>query len=125
MVEQNCVFQDADYRDHGSYHLMAYIGDQLAGYTRLLPPGLAYDEMSIGRVVTSSKCRRTGIGRVLMKESIERCHGLFGTGQIKIGAQEYLQHFYESFGFMKIGEGYLEDGIPHIYMVLPPSTHLQ
>jgi ElaA protein len=117
VVEQNCVFQDADHKDEGAYHLMAWNNKELAGYTRLLPPGLAYEYMSIGRVVTSQKYRRSGIGKLLMDASIKKCHELFGTGDIKIGAQLYLKNFYESFGFYQAGEGYLEDGIPHIYMI--------
>lgn len=117
VVEQNCVFQDADHKDQGSYHLMAWVDNDLAGYTRLLPQGLAYEQMSIGRVVTSPKHRRSGVGKELMAESIKRCYDLFGKGTIKIGAQEYLKKFYESFGFTQVGEGYLEDGIPHIYMI--------
>lgn len=117
VVEQNCVFQDADHKDENAFHLMALIDDDLAGYTRLLPKGLAYEEMSIGRVVTSPKYRRSGIGKELMKASIKKCYELFGDGPIKIGAQLYLKQFYESFGFIQEGEGYLEDGIPHIYML--------
>lgn len=117
VVEQNCVFQDADHKDQDAFHLMAFIDDDLAGYTRLLPKELSYDEMSIGRVVTSPKYRRTGIGKQLMEASINKCYELFGKGAIKIGAQLYLKQFYESFGFRQEGEGYLEDGIPHIYMI--------
>lgn len=117
VVEQNCVFQDADHKDQESFHLMAWVNDDLAGYTRLLKQGLGYEQMSIGRVVTAPKYRRSGVGKELMSESIEKCYELFGAGDIKIGAQEYLKKFYESFGFIQVGEGYLEDGIPHIYMI--------
>lgn len=116
VVEQNCVFQDADHKDEDAYHLMAWNNKELAGYTRLLPPGLVYEYMSIGRVVTSPKYRRSGLGKRLMEASIKKCHELFGAGDIKIGAQLYLKNFYESFGFHQAGEGYLEDGIPHIHM---------
>ena len=112
VVEQNCVFQDADHKDQNAYHLMAWIDGNLAGYTRLLSPGIAYENMSIGRVVTSPKHRRSGVGKALMEESIKMCYDLFGSGNIKIGAQLYLKKFYESFGFVQVGEGYLEDGIP-------------
>ncbi len=117
VVEQQCVFQDADQKDQQAYHLMAWMGDDLAGYTRLLPPGIVYAEMSIGRVVTSPRHRRSGTGRQLMEESIKACYELFGKGPIKIGAQRYLHDFYVSFGFQQEGEGYLEDGIPHIHML--------
>ena len=117
VVEQNCVFQDADHKDEDAFHLMAWVDDELAGYTRLLQPGIAYEQMSIGRVVTSPKHRGSGVGRQLMDASIKKCYELFGKGDIKIGAQRYLKKFYESFGFQQAGEGYLEDGIPHIYMI--------
>ncbi|MFG1491853.1 GNAT family N-acetyltransferase [Oceanospirillum sp. HFRX-1_2] len=38
---------------------------------------------------------------------------------IKIGAQVYLQKFYESLGFEAVSEPYDEDGIPHIDMIKP------
>jgi ElaA protein len=74
--------------------------------------------MSIGRVITSPQSRRTGAGKLLMREAISECHRLFGEGPIKIGAQLYLKEFYGSFGFQTIGEVYLEDNIEHIHMLL-------
>lgn len=116
VVEQQCAFQDADDKDQGSYHLLGFAGEKLSAYTRLVPPGLSYPEMSIGRVVTSPAVRRSGAGKLLMTESIACCYRLFGKGPIKIGAQLYLKAFYESFGFRPISGIYLEDGIEHIYM---------
>jgi ElaA protein len=117
VVEQNCVFQDADDKDQDSWHLMGWQGELLAAYSRLVPPGLAYPEPSIGRVVSDPSVRGTGAGRLLMEESIRECLQLFGEGPIRIGAQRYLEAFYTSLGFRTEGEPYLEDGIPHIYMV--------
>ncbi|HWJ92557.1 MAG TPA: GNAT family N-acetyltransferase [Flavisolibacter sp.] len=117
VVEQNCVFQDADDKDQRAHHLMGFAGDRLIAYTRLLPAGEAYKEASIGRVVTSPSVRRTGAGRTLMEESIVTLYRIFGRQAIKIGAQLYLKKFYESFGFEQVSEVYLEDGIEHIYMV--------
>lgn len=118
VVEQNCVFQDADNKDQGSFHYMGFIGNDLAAYTRLVPPGYIYDDVSIGRVVTSPAYRGTGIGKVLMTNSIQECYRLFGKLPIKIGAQFYLKKFYAAFGFRQVSEIYLEDGIEHIYMLL-------
>lgn len=117
VVEQNCVFQDADNKDQLAHHFMGWQDNQLVAYTRLLPPGIAYSEASIGRVVTSQVVRRSGIGKELMQQSIEMLFSLFGSQSIQIGAQLYLKAFYESFGFEQIGEGYIEDGIPHIHML--------
>ncbi|HWI92339.1 MAG TPA: GNAT family N-acetyltransferase [Flavisolibacter sp.] len=119
VVEQNCVFQDADNKDQASYHLMGFVHDSLVAYTRLVRAGVSYEQVSIGRVVTSPTVRRSGIGRELMRQSIDSVYKLFGVQPIKIGAQLYLKKFYESFGFRRVGEGYLEDGIEHIYMIKP------
>jgi ElaA protein len=120
VVEQNCVFQDADDKDQASWHLMGFDENKLVAYTRLVPPGIAYEEPSIGRVVTSPSVRRFGAGRLLMQHSIDAVYNLFGHAPIKIGAQLYLKKFYESFGFEQVGEQYIEDNIPHIYMLKQP-----
>jgi ElaA protein len=117
VVEQNCVFQDADDKDQNSYHLMGFQNNKLVAYTRLVPAGLIYDQVSIGRVVTSTSVRKEGTGRALMHQSIEFIYSVFGKQPIKIGAQLYLKKFYESFGFEQVSDVYLEDGIEHIYMI--------
>lgn len=117
VVEQNCVYQDMDDKDQQSYHFMGFIDNKLVAFTRLMPPGLSYAEMSIGRVVTSPSVRGKNIGRLLMQQSITKVHELFGESAIKIGAQLYLKSFYESLGFIKCSELYLEDGIEHIKMI--------
>ena len=119
VVEQNCVFPDMDDKDYSSYHLCGWDNDKLVAYTRLLPPGLAYENCSIGRVVTAASVRRQGVGRLLMKKSIEECQQLFSSRDIEIGAQLYLEQFYGSFQFKREGEVYLEDGIDHIHMRRP------
>jgi ElaA protein len=117
VVEQNCVFLDIDNKDQQCHHLMGIQNDQLVAYTRLVPPGLIYEQPSIGRVVTAPEARSSGIGKLLMKQSIDHVHNLYGSQPIKIGAQLYLKRFYESFGFQQISDVYLEDGIEHIYML--------
>ncbi|GAC1451125.1 MAG: GNAT family N-acetyltransferase [Chitinophagaceae bacterium] len=118
VVEQNCVFQDADNKDQASHHLMGWQQSVLMAYTRLVPPGTAYAEPSIGRVVTNITGRGSGIGRQLMLQSITECRKLFGNRTIRIGAQLYLEKFYRSLGFVPEGGMYPEDGIPHIQMLL-------
>ncbi len=120
VVEQNCPYLDADGKDPHCWHLTGRNDEgKLVCYTRLLPKGLAYDDYaSIGRVVSSPSVRGTGIGKILMQQSIDTCIRLFGNQPIKIGAQSYLLRFYEGFGFRSTGEEYLEDGIPHTKMIL-------
>ncbi len=118
VVEQTCAFQDIDGHDPAALHLLGYTdaGD-LAAYARLFDAGRSYAQVSIGRVVTAPRYRRQGLGQQLLGQALARCAARFGPQPIKIGAQLYLKAFYESFGFVQHGEGYLEDGIPHLYML--------
>jgi len=117
VVEQNCVFQDADDKDQDSFHLMGFFNNKLVAYTRIVPAGVIYEQPSIGRVVTSPAVRGSGAGRQLMQKSIDAVYNLFGEQPIKIGAQFYLKNFYGSLGFQQISDIYVEDGIDHIYML--------
>ena len=118
VVEQNCVFQDADDNDQHCFHLCGLVGNVLVAYARIVPAGVTYPYNSIGRVITSPAYRKEGFGKALMTEAIKQVENLFGKKPIKIGAQLYLKRFYQDFGFRQTGEMYLEDGIPHIEMLL-------
>ena len=118
VVEQRCPYQDADGKDLKGCHLMGYNEEnKLVAYARLLPQHVSYEEVSIGRVVTSPAVRGTGAGKQLMRKALEEILALFGNVPVRIGAQQYLQEFYEGFGFVTEGEMYMEDGIPHIIML--------
>ena len=118
VVEQNCVYQDADNKDVKCFHFMGWDNATLVAYTRIIPQGISYTQASIGRVVTNPKYRGTGAGRELMQLSINHTYKLFNCTAIKIGAQLYLKKFYESLGFVQCSQQYLEDNIPHIEMLL-------
>lgn len=117
VVEQNCVFLDMDDKDTKCMHLMGFSENGLAAYSRLVPAGVSYKEMAIGRVVTGTGYRGKGMGKELMELSIEKIIEVFGNSPIRIGAQVYLKTFYESFGFNINSPEYLEDGIPHVEML--------
>ncbi len=118
VVEQNCVYQDMDDKDILAHHVMFYDQDELAATTRLLAPGISYDNYSsIGRVCSQPKLRSKGFGRKIMSESIHIIENLYPGFDIKISAQSYLQKFYFDFGFLRLGEEYLEDNIPHVAMI--------
>jgi ElaA protein len=122
ILEQNCVYQDPDGKDQLAWHLMGIEENKLVAYTRILPAGVSYPDPAIGRVVTAPAQRRSGLGRELMRRSIEDCEKLFGKTSITLGAQLYLKNFYESLGFSTIGNEYIEDGIPHITMTRKASS---
>ncbi|MES2882451.1 MAG: GNAT family N-acetyltransferase, partial [Bacteroidota bacterium] len=86
VVEQNCVFQDADDKDQVAFHFMGWSDKKLLAYTRLLGPGTTYPEASIGRVVSSPLARGSGIGKELMQKSIEAIYKIYGRQNIQIGA---------------------------------------
>jgi ElaA protein len=117
VVEQNCVYLDMDDKDQSSYHFCGWLENKLVAYVRVLPPGIAFKEASIGRVSTSPSYRKNGTGRILMQKAIDLTLKQFEGAGIQIGAQLYLDKFYSSLGFHQIGEGYMEDGIPHIHML--------
>jgi ElaA protein len=117
VVEQHCIYLDADGKDEKSLHQYAFINNDIVAYCRLMPPNISYVECSIGRVVTSPNRRKSGFGIQLMQQAINNCIHLFNTNTIRIGAQCYLITFYQKLGFTCIGSQYLEDGIPHIEMI--------
>jgi ElaA protein len=114
--EQNCAYQDVDEKDLNAFHVMMMEDDRLEGYSRLIPPGVSYNEPSIGRVLIDKNYRGKGTGRLLMEYSISKSRELFNSTEIVISAQQYLSRFYEQLGFVPEGETYWEDDIPHVKM---------
>ncbi|MFZ5446027.1 MAG: GNAT family N-acetyltransferase [Myxococcota bacterium] len=117
VVEQQCAYLDLDGADPLCWHGLGRLDGRLVATARLVPPGLKFVEPAIGRVVTAPEVRRTGMGRALMSEAVVQVQRLYPGEDIRIGAQRYLERFYESFGFEAEGEPYDEDGIPHVEMV--------
>lgn len=117
VVEQNCPYQDVDGKDQKAHHLLGYIGDELAAYSRITFPGVRFPEVSIGRIVTARKYRGKGLGKQLTDEALKRIEAGYGPVPVRISAQSYLISFYRSFGFVPEGEEYLEDGILHKEMI--------
>ena len=119
VIEQNCLVPELDDKDKLAHHLFFYQGDRLVAYSRLLPAGLSFKEMSIGRVVTRPEIRGTGIGKQLMEESIRAIYAVYGQAPIRIAAQLYAEMFYKKCGFKRAEEPFMLDGIEHIQMVRP------
>lgn len=122
VVEQACVFLDMDGLDAQCLHVLGEVVDQdgtphLHASTRLVPPGVAFAEASIGRVVTAPAARGGGIGHALMAESVRLLEQLWGPQPIRIGAQAHLERFYNRHGFVSDDKPYIEDGIPHLEMI--------
>lgn len=124
VVEQNCVFLDMDNADAACHHLLGEQADgpdgpRLLAYARLVPAGVKFPEVSIGRVVTDPASRTRGLGHALMQAALREVQALWGTQPIRIGAQAHLEAFYNRHGFVSDDKPYIEDGIPHLEMIRP------
>ncbi len=117
VVEQACPYPEVDGKDPNCLHLLGTINGELVAYLRILPAGLRYEEVSIGRVVIKPSHRGKGLGRLMMEQAIHCITNEWKESQIKIGAQAYLEKFYQSLGFEPVSEVYLEDDIPHLDML--------
>lgn len=115
VVEQNCPYQDLDYVDKQAYHVFLRENGETLGYLRVIGKGNRLQETSIGRVISLK--RRQGIGGALMRAGLAVAKEKFGADKVMVGAQKYAIPFYESVGFRVISDEYLEDGIPHVYMI--------
>ncbi len=117
VVEQDCVYQDIDGNDQKALHIIGTVENKIIAYTRCFRPGDYFREASIGRVVVKESQRKLKRGNQIIKNSIKAINNHYKTNIIKISAQCYLNKFYTNLQFKPIGEKYLEDGIPHIYMI--------
>ena len=119
IVEQNCPYLELDDKDKIAFHLFGINKEnKMIAYTRIFKPGDYYKEVAFGRVVVHQDYRNQNIGFQLVEQTIIEIDKLFGNTNIKIGAQTYLNNFYQSFGFHQVGDEYIEDGIPHIHMLI-------
>lgn len=120
VVEQNCPYHELDGKDilKGVHHLMGSSNGEIVACARLLPTGVSYDNVSIGRIATRDTVRGNGLGHQLIAEALTQCEHLWPGKTIDISAQEHLEGLYQSHGFKRISGMYLDDGIPHIDMRL-------
>ena len=117
IVEQDCVYQDLDNKDQISVHIFIKEKNEIVAYTRIFKSGDYYKNPSIGRVVVSKKNRGKELGKKIMIYSIDYIQENLKGDKIELSAQKYLDKFYKDLDFYKIGEDYLEDGIPHQRMI--------
>jgi ElaA protein len=117
VVEQDCVYQDIDYKDQKALHVLGFKNRKLVAYTRIFKPGDYFDNASIGRVIVAENQRTHRYGYDIMESSVKAIMEYYNETKIKISAQVYLKKFYNNLGFKAVGEEYLEDGIPHVGMI--------
>ena len=115
VVEQNCAYQEVDEKDLKALHLFAKNSQKLTAYCRIIPE---QDGVHIGRVLVIKEVRGTGLAKKLMTQALAVYQQQWQSEKVYVQAQAYLQDFYQSLGFKPISEVYLEDGIPHLDMIL-------
>lgn len=116
-VEQQCVYLDVDGKDRNAYHVFCEDGDKVIACARILAKGVSYEEVSIGRLLVHQAYRKVGLGRELLKRTINFIENELNEHEIRIGAQAYLKDFYTSEGFVAVSDVYDDDGIEHIEML--------
>lgn len=116
IMEQNIHYLDPDEKDKFSYHVFLEEAGEIKAYLRVLDKGVSFEEVAIGRVLTRE--RGTGLGHRILKEGIRVAKDLLKAEEVVIESQSYIQKFYEQHGFERISEEFLDEGIPHVKMIL-------
>jgi len=117
VVEQNCIYLDADGVDKKCLHLLGIVDKKIVAYARIIPAGISYPTPSIGRVVIDEKYRGKKYAYQLMEKAIELTVSKMKAKKITISAQLYLKDFYEKLGFKTVGDVYLDCDLPHLKMM--------
>jgi len=117
VVEQDCVYQDIDYKDQRAFHVIGVKENSIVAYARVFDSGDYFELPSIGRILVKEDQRKYKYGHQLVQEGITYIENNFKDTSILISAQTYLLKFYNNLAFTQQGEEYLEDGIPHIKML--------
>ena len=114
VVEQNCVYQDLDDLDYRSLHVFCEENGIVTAYLRAFFK--EEDTVQMGRVLTLH--HGTGLGGKLLKYGISQIRTKMHPASICAEAQCYATGFYEREGFKICSGEFLEDGIPHVQMIL-------
>ena len=115
VLEQQCLYPEFDGYDKEALHVLLKEDGILKAYLRVLPKGMTYEEVSIGRVLSLE--RRKGYASMVLEEGIKAAVERFDADAIHIEAQTYAVALYEKYGFTVCSEEFPEDGIPHVEMI--------
>lgn len=116
VVEQNCIYQDLDDIDYQSLHIFYEDNGKVIAYLRAFEKDSEIGIVQMGRVLTLT--HGTGLGGKLLKEGLSQIKEKMNPSSVYIEAQCYATGFYEREGFVISSDEFLEDGIPHVEMIL-------
>ncbi len=116
VVEQRCPYPELDGLDREAVHVWLEDDAGIEAYVRVLDKGVKSPYAALGRVIAVRRCM--GLGTKIVQSGIEAAREIFGADAIYLEAQTYARGLYEKLGFRQISGEFLEDGIPHIRMLL-------
>lgn len=114
VVEQKYIYQDLDDIDYRSLHLFYKVDKNIIAYLRIYKKEEGI--IQIGRVLTTNHGK--GFGGKILKEAVSIIKEQMKPNKIYLEAQCYAIGFYEREGFKVCSEAFIEDGIPHVKMIL-------
>lgn len=119
VVEQSCPYMELDNLDQAALHVYFKDDNGILAYLRIMDKSDVRPHVSIGRVIAVK--RRCGIGSKLLTEAIRLAKEVYYAEDIYVEAQTYAMGLYAKQGFVPISGEFLEDGIPHVKMLLDCS----
>lgn len=114
LLEQGIVCMDLDDVDYDSLHCFFTDGKKVTAYLRAFVSDEENNVVTIGRVLTLE--HGTGLGRELIKNSIDAVRKYFSCDKISVHAQKQAEGFYEKMGFFTVSDEFLEEGVVHVTM---------
>ena len=116
IIEQNCPFLDLDDQDQGAFHLFLQHQSRFIGYIRVNPLEMDFSIVKLSRFCLLAEYRDKDLGKDMLKFILTHAEKNWRSQEIQISAQEYLEGFYQKFGFIACSEAYEIDNILHINM---------
>ena len=108
--------EELDGVDDKCMHIFWEENEKVVAYCRIVPKGINYESISIGRVLVLKQFRRKGIAQEMLNVAIEYIKLNFKDNKIVVSSQLYAKELYESVGFIAKSDIYEEAGIPHVKM---------
>jgi ElaA protein len=116
VVEQECPYPELDGRDLEPTAIWLWATEETGAVTATLRVLTDDDGRArIGRVATAAAARSNGTASELLRYALD---SLSAERAVTLDAQSQLEGWYARFGFVRSGNEYVEDGIPHIPMTL-------
>lgn len=108
--------EELDGIDNKCIHVFLEEDKKVAAYCRIVPSGINYENISIGRVLVKKDYRKKGLAQEMLNVTIDYIKETLFENKVVLSSQLYVKELYESVGFVVSSEIYEEAGIPHVKM---------